>query len=322
MVRGSTPITGLPEERVLPMRLGIDLGGTKTEIIALSVSGDEVYRRRIDTPRGTYRGMVEGLVRLVEETEAALAGLGHAGPHRLGIGTPGAISPFTGLAMNSNSTEINGQPFKADLETLLKREVRLANDANCLAVSEAVDGAAAGARVVFAGILGTGCGAGIAIDGATWEGPHRIAGEWGHNPLPWPSHAELDEAETCYCGQRGCLETWISGTGFRRDFERATGRILHGRAIVAEALSGEKAAGAALDRYIDRLGRALAQMTNILDPDVIVLGGGMSNVPALYERVPQSVARYLFSDRFATPIRPAKFGDSSGVRGAAWLWGR
>ena len=304
------------------LRLGVDLGGTKTEIIALADDGRELLRRRIDTPRGSYRGIVEALGGLVKRAEAELAAQGYSGPHSVGIGMPGAISPFTGLAMNANSTELNGMPFKSDLEALLGREVRLANDANCLAVSEAVDGAAAGAKLVFAGILGTGCGAGIAIDGATWDGQHRIAGEWGHNPLPWPSVEEVTGAQTCFCGQRGCLETWVSGTGFRQDFERATGRALHGREIIAEVLAGEGAASEAFDRYLSRLGRALAHVANLLDPDVIVLGGGMSNVAALYERLPAAITRYVFSDRFVTPIRPALHGDSSGVRGAAWLWGR
>ncbi len=304
------------------MRLGVDLGGTKIEIIALAGDGGEILRRRIVTPRGSYRGIVEALAGLVRAAEAELAGQGHAGPHSLGIGMPGAISPFSGLAMNANSTEINGQPFKADLEAILGREVRLANDANCLAVSEAVDGAAAGARVVFAAILGTGTGAGLAIDGRSWDGPHRIAGEWGHNPLPWPSVEEITSAEPCFCGKRGCIETWVSGTGFCRDFERATGRALHGAAIIAAAEAGEPEAAGALDRYIDRLARSLAQVVNLLDPDAIVLGGGMSNVGALYARLPPAMAGYVFSDRFITPIRPALHGDSSGVRGAAWLWGR
>lgn len=304
------------------MRLGIDLGGTKIEIIAIDGDGGEILRCRAPTPRGSYRGIVEALAGLVTAAEAELAARGHAGPHTVGIGMPGALSPFTGLAMNANSTELNGQPFKADLEALLGREVRLANDANCLAVSEAVDGAAAGARVVFAAILGTGTGAGIAIDGATWEGPHRIAGEWGHNPLPRPSVEEVTGAAPCFCGQRGCIETWVSGTGFQRDFGRVTGRDLKGPAIIAAAAAGDTEAIAAMERYIDRLGRSLAHVVNLLDPEVIVLGGGMSNVAGLCERLPAAVAAHVFSDRFVTPIRPALHGDSSGVRGAAWLWGR
>jgi fructokinase len=309
------------------MRLGIDLGGTKIEIIAISGDGGEILRRRKPTPRGSYRGIVEALTGLVREVEAELAAMGapesgFSGPHTVGIGMPGALSPQTGLAMNANSTEINGQPFKTDLEAILGREVRLANDANCLAVSEAVDGAAAGARVVFAAILGTGTGAGIAINGATWEGQHRIAGEWGHNPLPWPSVEELTGAQPCFCGQRGCIETWVSGTGFRNDFARVTGRSLSGPDIIAAAETGDAAAVAALDRYANRLGRSLAQVVNLLDPDVIVLGGGMSNVALVYEMLGSTITNFIFSDHFTTPIRPALHGDSSGVRGAAWLWGR
>lgn len=304
------------------MRLGIDLGGTKIEIIALADDGGEILRRRKPTPRGSYRGIVTALGDLVLETEAELAGMGFSGPHTVGIGMPGAISPFTGFAMNANSTEINHQPFKADLEALLSREVRLANDANCLAVSEAVDGAAAGARVVFAAILGTGTGAGIAIDGKTWEGPHRIAGEWGHNPLPWPTIEEVSGASPCFCGKRGCIETWVSGTGFRNDFMRISGRSLDGPAIIAAAKAGDDEAMAALERYTNRLGRSLAHVVTLLDPDVIVLGGGMSNVELVYEGLESTIGNLIFSDRFITPIRPALHGDSSGVRGAAWLWGR
>lgn len=304
------------------MRLGVDLGGTKIEIVALDDAGAELFRHRIDTPRGTYRGILEALIGIVRIAETRLAELGHAGPHSVGFGIPGAISPRTGRIMNGNSTEMNGEPLQQDLEAALGREVRLANDANCLAVSEAVDGAAAGARVVFAGIIGTGCGAGIAIDGVAWEGQHRIGGEWGHNPLPWPSVEELTTGDACWCGKPGCLETWVSGSGFERDFQRVTGRTMRGREIVAAMESGDAQAVANFDRYISRLGRAIAHMTNILDPDVIVLGGGMSRVSQIYDRLPGEVARWVFSDHFKTPIRPALHGDSSGVRGAAWLWGR
>ena len=303
------------------MRLGVDLGGTKIEIIAIDETGGEQLRRRISTPRGRYEGIIGAIAGLVREAEQALAAAGHAGPHRLGIGMPGTISPFTGLCVNSNSTEMNGQPFQQDLERALDRPIRFANDANCLAVSEARDGAGAGARVVFAAILGTGCGAGLAIDGAGWDGPHRIAGEWGHNPLPWPSVAEVEQAQTCYCGRRGCLETWISGTGFQQDHARASGQDRRADWIAEAALAGDVDAAAALDRYVDRLARALAHVCNLLDPDVIVLGGGMSNVAGLYARLPAAVTPYLFAERFVTPIRPARHGDSSGVRGAAWLWG-
>lgn len=302
------------------MRLGIDLGGTKTEIIALDDAGGEVLRRRIATPRGSYAAIIESLGALVEAAEADLTAQGHAGPHSLGVGMPGTLSPFSGTVVNSNSTEMNGQPFREDLERRLGREIRFSNDANCLAVSEAVDGAGAGARVVFAAILGTGCGAGIALDGRAWDGPHRIAGEWGHNPLPWPSVAEVQEAPPCYCGKHGCLETWIAGTGFQNDFRRATGEERRAIAIIEAMRAGDPAAQAAFERYVDRLGRALAHVCNLIDPEVIVLGGGMSNVAELYDQVPAAIGRYLFAERFITPIRPAQHGDSSGVRGAAWLW--
>lgn len=302
------------------MRLGVDLGGTKIEIIALDEAGGEHLRRRVATPRGRYDDIVEAIARLVEESEAALAQAGFPGPHRLGIGMPGSISPFSQAVVNSNSTEMNGRPFHIDLQARLAREIRFSNDANCLAVSEAVDGAGAGAQVLFAAILGTGCGAGIALKGQAWDGPHRIAGEWGHNPLPWPSVAEVQEAPPCYCGKHGCLETWISGTGFQNDFRRATGEAQPAAAIINAMRAGDAAAQAAFDRYLDRLGRALAHVCNLLDPDVIVLGGGMSNVPELYDRLPAAILKGLFAKRFITPIRPAQHGDSSGVRGAAWLW--
>lgn len=304
------------------MRLGIDLGGTKIEIVAIDVSGTELFRHRIDTPRGSYRRIVDALGAIVGEAEARLGAMGHAGPHPVGIGIPGAISPFDGLAMNANSTEINGQPLQQDIETLLGRSVRIANDANCLAVSEAVDGAGAGKRVVFAAILGTGTGAGIAIDGAAWDGPHRIGGEWGHNPLPWPSLKEIQTGTTCWCGKPLCIETWVSGTGFQNDFKRVTGRGLEGREIMAACAAGDAEAIAAFDRYISRLGRSLAHIVNILDPDVIVLGGGMSRIPQIYERLPAEIGRWAFTKHFTTPVRPALHGDSSGVRGAAWLWGK
>lgn len=304
------------------MRLGIDLGGTKIEIIALNDDGGEVVRHRIPTPRGEYRGILNAIGALVGETEARLAGMGMSGPHSVGLGIPGTISKHTGLAINSNSTEMNGQPLQQDLEALLGRPLRFQNDANCLAVSEAVDGAGAGAKVVFAAILGTGCGAGIAIDGQAWEGRHRVAGEWGHNPLPWPSAEEFQQAQTCWCGQHSCLETWISGSGFARHFQRETGRALIGPEIIAAMQAGDEEAGVAFSRYVSRLGRALAHVINLIDPDAIVLGGGMSQVEALYPRLPDAIRPFMFADHFSTPILPAKHGDSSGVRGAAWLWGR
>lgn len=304
------------------MRLGIDLGGTKIEIVAISDAGTELFRHRIDTPRGAYGGIVEALGAIVGEAEVRLTAMGYSGPHSVGIGIPGAISPFDGLAMNANSTEINHQPLQQDIEARLGRTVRIANDANCLAVSEAVDGAGAGQRVVFAAILGTGTGAGIAIDGAVWDGPHRIAGEWGHNPLPWPRIDEIQTGTPCWCGKPLCIETWVSGTGFQNDFARVTGRSLKGREIIAASDAGETEAVAALERYISRLGRSLAHIVNLLDPDVIVLGGGMSRIGALYDRLPAEIGRWAFTKHFKAPIRPAMHGDSSGVRGAAWLWGK
>lgn len=302
------------------MRLGVDLGGTKIEIIALDETGGEQFRRRVSTPRGRYETIVDAVAGLVEDCEAALAEAGHRGPHSLGIGMPGSISPFSGTVVNSNSTELNGRPFHEDLQRRLGRQIRFSNDANCLAVSEAVDGAGAGARVVFAGILGTGCGAGIAIDGRAWDGPHRIAGEWGHNPLPWPSVEEVVAAPPCYCGKRGCLETWISGTGFQNDLYRVTGEHRRGDVIIDAMRSGDAVSIAAFERYLDRLGRALAHVCNLLDPDVIVLGGGLSNIERLYDEVPARWGAQVFSDVVRTALVPARYGDSSGVRGAAWLF--
>jgi fructokinase len=303
------------------MRLGVDLGGTKIEIIALDTRGAEVLRRRVPTPRGTYAGILEATAALVTGTALHLRAQGFAGQFTLGVAHPGAISPKSGRMINANSTEINGQPFDRDLAALVGIPARFANDANCLAVSEAVDGAGAGQRMVFAAILGTGVGAGIAIDGAVWEGQHRIAGEWGHNPLPWPDVSEVQGAQPCFCGQRGCIETWLSGPAFAADHARASGLAMPAEAIILAAQEGNPVAQESFDRYCDRLARALAHVVNLLDPDVIVLGGGMSRIGALYERLPRLVARHAFTDRFATPIRPALHGDSSGVRGAAWLWG-
>ena len=295
------------------IRIGVDFGGTKIEAAALDEAGRFVARVRAPNPRD-YRAAVEATAELVEEVERQ-AGAG--GP--VGVGAPGSISPRTGLVRNANSTWLNGRPFREDLERRLDRPIRMANDANCLALSEAVDGAGAGAQVVFAGILGTGCGGGLAIGGRPIEGINRVAGEWGHIPLPW-----LRPEETlplpCWCGKAGCLELYISGTGLAADDQRRTGQVRTAEAIVSAAAESETAALAALDTYIDRLARGLAVVCNLLDPDVIVLGGGLSNVAALYARLPATVATYIFSDAFDTPIRPAAFGDSSGVRGAAWLW--
>jgi fructokinase len=296
------------------LRLGIDLGGSKIELIALDPAHNELLRRRVPTPRGDYAGTLAAIAELVREAERELGARGS-----VGIGTPGAVSPATGLMKNCNSTVLNARPLQQDLERLLGRPLRLANDANCFALSEAVDGAAAGAEVVFGVILGTGCGAGVVVRGHVLTGPNAIAGEWGHNPLPWPRDGERP-GPACYCGWTGCIETWLSGPGLSRDFAVATGTDLPAHEIARRAEAGDEACTAALERYEDRLARGLAHVINILDPDVIVLGGGMSNIARLYDNVPRHWARYVFSDRVDTRLAPPAHGDSSGVRGAAWLW--
>ncbi|MGH8885287.1 MAG: fructokinase [Egibacteraceae bacterium] len=296
------------------MRIGIDLGGTKIEGIALADDGRQLTRRRVSTPRDDYPGSIRAVVELVGWTERETGARG-----TVGVGLPGAISPLTGLVKNANSVWLNGRPFDRDLAAALGRRVRCANDANCLALSEAVDGAAVGARVVFAAILGTGTGAGIAIDAAVHSGRNGLGGEWGHNPLPWARPDELPGPD-CYCGRQGCLETWVCGPGLERDHQQATGRRLPAADIVAAADAGEQAAQAALDRYEDRLARGLAGVVNLLDPDVIVLGGGLSNIERLYRRLPGRLVPWVFGGEVTTPIRRAAHGDSSGVRGAAWLW--
>jgi fructokinase len=295
------------------IQIGIDFGGTKIEAAALDGAGHFLYRERVANP-GSYDAAIDALKSLVERSDAAV------GPAAtIGIGTPGSISPRTGTMRNANSVYLNGRSFREDVEAALGREVRMANDANCLALSEAVDGAGAGARTVFAVIIGTGCGGGVVVDGAIVEGANGIAGEWGHVPLPWASAGEYPGPD-CWCGQKGCLETWISGTGFRADHLRRSGEHLDGPAIIQAARGGEAAAAASLGAYVDRLARALALVANILDPDCFVLGGGMSNVGELYDRLPGLVSRHTFSDQWSAPIVPAKWGDSSGVRGAARLW--
>lgn len=298
------------------MRLGIDLGGTKTELIALDEGGAELYRKRVDTDPRSYDAILATLAGLVAEAEAALGQTGS-----VGLGIPGTISAKTGLVKNANTTVLNGHPLDRDLGRLLRREVRCQNDANCLALSEAVDGAGAGHRVVFAAILGTGCGAGIALDGRPWAGVNLVAGEWGHNPLPWMSPAEFP-GPACWCGKSSCIEKWISGTGFADDHARSVpgSPRLTGPQIVALARAGDAPARAALERYAHRLARALAHIINLLDPDVIVLGGGMSNVDELYELVPPQLPAYVFGGEAGTPVVRSRHGDSSGVRGAAWLW--
>lgn len=295
------------------MRIGIDLGGTKIEGIALDITGDELARRRVPTPR-SYTLTIETIARLVADLEADAGERG-----TVGVGIPGAVSPETGHIKNANSTWLIGQPFVDDLEHALGRPVRVMNDADCFALSEASDGAASGAATVFGVILGTGVGGGIVINGTCLQGPNLIAGEWGHNPLPWPTADELP-GPSCYCGKSGCIESWVSGPGFERDYLAASGNTRTARDIVAAAASGEREASAALSRYTDRLARALATIVNVLDPHVIVLGGGMSNTPGLDESVSERLPRWVFSDHVATKVVSNQHGDSSGVRGAAWLW--
>lgn len=296
------------------MRLGVDLGGTKAEIVALGVDGREVLRHRVPTPAGDYSGTLQVVADLVVTAERELGERGS-----IGIGTPGAISRATGLLKNANSTCLNGRALKQDIEALLGREVRVANDANCFALSEAVDGAGRGADVVFGVILGTGVGGGIVVSRRVLVGANAIAGEWGHNPLPLPNDGDLP-LPACYCGRRGCIETYLSGPGMASLHARASGGGLTAPEIVAAAAAGDAGAERTLQRYEDRLARSLANVINILDPDVIVLGGGLSNIERLYENVPRLWQRYVFSDRVDTRLLRHHHGDSSGVRGAAWLW--
>jgi fructokinase len=299
------------------VRIGIDLGGSKTEGIVMGPRSAILQRERVTTPAGSYEATLEMIAELVAKLEQAA---GHSGLP-VGLGHPGSISPATGLMKNSNSTCLNGKPFKQHLERLLDREVRMANDADCLALSEQADGAAAGSKNMFAAILGTGCGGGIVINGQLLSGPHAIAGEWGHNPLPWP-RPEWDEVPgpRCWHGGHGCLETWISGPGMAADHFRVTGEKISADEIARRADAGDETAGATLARYEDRLARGLAHVINILDPEVIVLGGGVSRVQRLYRHVPALWDQWVFSDRVDTRLVPALHGDSSGVRGAAWLW--
>ena len=295
------------------MRIGIDLGGTKIEGIALGDEGAELARHRMPTP-GSYAATLRAIVSVVARLEHET---GEGGT--VGVGTPGAISPATGLIKNANSTALNGRPLDRDLSAALGREVRLANDANCFALSEAVDGSGAGYATVFGVILGTGVGGGIVVGGRIIDGPNAIGGEWGHNTLPWPSPEEWP-GPPCYCGRTGCIETFLSGPGFARDHNEATGLALDARQIEAAAVAGEAEAEAAFQRYEERLARGLAGVINILDPAAIVLGGGMSNLSRLYESVPRLWQPRVFSDRVDTALLPPRHGDSSGVRGAAWLW--
>ncbi len=298
----------------MQMRIGIDLGGTKIEVIALGAAGRMLARHRVPTPQGDYAATLAAVVGLVERVEDETARRG-----TVGVGTPGALSRVSGLIKNANSTCLIGEPLKDDLQALLGREVRVANDANCFALSEAVDGAGQGAPVVFGVILGTGVGAGIVVNGRALDGANGIAGEWGHNPLPLPAGDDLP-LPSCYCGRAGCIETYLSGPGLAMDHARCSGELARPEGIVAGAAEGDPACEASLARYEHRLARALAGVINILDPDVIVLGGGLSNVERLYETVPSLWCPHVFSDHVATRLVRARHGDSSGVRGAAWLW--
>lgn len=295
------------------MRIGIDLGGSKIEIICLNPAGETLLRRRVATPAGDYQATLQAITALIRQSEDELGQQGS-----VGIGIPGAISPHSGLVKNANSTCLIGQPLHQDLQQQLQRPVRISNDANCFTVSEASDGAAAGAHSVFGVILGTGVGGGIVMNGQPVDGPNAIAGEWGHNPLPWPQGDE--QGSDCYCGRFGCIETWLSGPGFVRDHHSRGGVARSAQEIMQQVEQGAPLARASIQRYEQRLARALASVINILDPEVIVLGGGMSNIGRLYEQVPKLWGEFVFSDHVATRLVQNQHGDSSGVRGAAWLW--
>lgn len=296
------------------IRIGIDLGGTKIEGIALSEAGEQLYRHRIETPQGDYEATLSTIAGLVEQIELNIGEKGS-----IGIGTPGALSPVSGLMRNSNSVCMNGKPVLTDIQEILQREIRIANDANCFALSEASDGVAKDFPVVFGVIIGTGTGAGIVVDKKVLPGCNAIAGEWGHNPLPWPEDFELPGPE-CYCGKSGCVETWLSGPGMVRDHELHSNIYLDPQTIVGKARFDDEDTLETLQRYQVRLAKSLAQVINILDPDAIVLGGGMGNIKPLYENVPSIWGEYVFSDVVNTKLLAPAHGDSSGVRGAAWLW--
>ena len=295
-------------------RIGVDLGGTKIEIVALAEDGRELLRARVATPHNDAAAVVEAIAELVRETERTLGGRGS-----VGVGTPGALSPTTGLLRNSNTVVMNGHPLDRELSAALAREVRIANDANCFALSEAVDGAGRDGRVVFGVIVGTGTGGGVIVDKRALVGLHAITGEWGHTPLPWPQPDELP-GQACFCGRSGCVETCLSGPALARDHQEHEGELASASELAAAASEGEPRALRTLARYADRMARALAVVIDILDPDVIVLGGGLSRIDLLYTEVPARLGRYVFADQVFTPVRRALHGDASGVRGAAWLW--
>ncbi len=298
----------------MEFRLGIDLGGTKIEVLVLDSSGESVYRQRVSTPAQNYDEILAMIVELVRQAETDLGQRSS-----VGIGIPGALSPGSGLLRNSNTVCMNGRPFRDDLENRLEREIRIENDANCFALSEALGGAGREYPVVFGVIIGTGTGGGLVVDGKLLNGPHAISGEWGHNPLPW--HRSIDGLPACYCGKSACIETFLSGPGLATSFELRFGEVRCSREIVAGAAAGDDACDAMMALYHDQMARSLAHLINILDPHAIVLGGGMSNIDSIYDRVPELLPSYVFSDFVATPILKAERGDASGVYGAALLWG-
>lgn len=299
------------------MRIGIDLGGTKIEVIALSDKGEELFRKRVDTPKGSYPDTLQAIKGLVLDAEEATGQTG-----TVGLGIPGTISPYSQKVKNANSVWLNGKPLDVDLTIMLGREVRVANDANCMAVSEATDGAGAGHKIVLAVILGTGAGAGIVVNGVPHAGGNGIGGEWGHNPMPWQDAEEraFADATPCYCGQHGCIEQFVSGTGLCADYERRTGNLLKGQEISDLADNGDETALLTLEAYERRLAKSIASVVNLLDPDVVVLAGGVCNISRLYSNVPKIIPKFTFGGECRTPIKAAIHGDSSGVRGAAWLW--
>jgi len=303
-----------PWQKGFIIRLGIDLGGTKIEILVIDIVGHEVFRQRVITPKNDYAATIRAIVSLIASAEEEIKQ-----QCNVGICTPGSISPASGLLRNSNSVCLNNKPFKQDLEKAIGKEIRISNDANCFALSEAVDGAAEDSQVVFGIIIGTGVGAGIVVNKKVLVGTNAIGGEWGHNPLPWSEKDEL-ELTKCWCGQHGCIETFLSGTGLEADFKRSTGRVLSAEEIDALATAGDMSAEDVWARYEHRMARCLAQVINLLDPDSIVIGGGMSNIRRLYENIPERWEQWVFSDRVNTKLISPKYGDSSGVRGAAWLW--
>lgn len=314
-------MTGHASHPPRALRIGIDLGGTKIEGVVLGPDGQERRRERIPAPRGNYHATIAALVGLVTRLEGADTPADTPADHlpTLGIGMPGSVSGTTGLVQNANSTWLNGRPFDRDLSAALNRPVRFANDANCFALSEAIDGAGRDARIVFGVIIGTGCGGGIVVDKRLLDGSRSIGGEWGHNPLPWAT-ADEHPGPACWCGRKGCMETWVSGPALSADHERATGQPLTGEEIAAKAAAGDAAARACLDRHASRLARGLAHVVNIIDPDVIVLGGGLSHMDHLYDELPGLIAPHVFADKTTIDVRRPKWGATSGTRGAAWLW--